>query len=102
MSITSALVLFAVVWFMVFFVVLPLRLRTQGDDGSIVPGTHSSAPSDPQIGRKAKLTTLWALAIWAVIAGVILSGLVTVRDIDVMGRMGPDPAADTDADTDAR
>lgn len=54
MGITSALVLFAVVWFMTFFVVLPLRLTTQGEAGEVVPGTHKSAPADAQIGGGPK------------------------------------------------
>ena len=83
----SAIVLFAVIWSMVFFIVLPLRMQSQGDAGEIVPGTHASAPANAQIGRKAKITTLWALPIWAVIAGTILSGIVTVRDIDWFDRM---------------
>jgi predicted secreted protein len=90
-SITSALVLFAVIWFMVFFVVLPLRLVTQGEDGNIVPGTHASAPSNPHLGRKVRLTTIWAVGLWILIGGTILSGVITVRDIDVMNRMGPAP-----------
>lgn len=85
MGITSALVLFVVIWFMVFFVVLPLRLQTQGEAGEVVRGTHSSAPTDPQLGRKARITTLWALIIFAVVAGVILSGFISVRDMDVFG-----------------
>jgi predicted secreted protein len=84
---TSALVLFAVIWFMVFFIVLPLRLTTQGEDGEIVPGTHASAPADAQIKRKAKITTIWAIGLWIVIAGTILSGLITVRDLDWFDRM---------------
>ncbi|MBO6854325.1 MAG: DUF1467 family protein [Marivivens sp.] len=84
---TSALVLFAVIWFMVFFIVLPLRLTTQGEDGEIVPGTHASAPADAQIKRKAKITTIWAIGLWIVIAGTILSGLITVRDLDWFNRM---------------
>lgn len=91
----SAIVLFAVVWAMVFFVVLPLRMVSQGDEGEIVPGTHASAPADAQIGRKAKITTLWALPIWAIIAGTILSGAITVRDIDWFDRMSP-PSARSD------
>lgn len=89
MSITSALVLFAVIWFMVFFVVLPLRLTTQGESGEVVPGTPSSAPTDPQIGRKARITTFWSVALWIVIATIILTETITVRDFDVMGRMPP-------------
>ena len=87
MGITSAIVLFAVIWFMVFFVVLPLRMQTQGDAGEIVPGTHSSAPADPQLRRKAWLTTIWAIGLWIVIAGTILSGVITVRDLDWFHRM---------------
>ena len=83
----SGLVLFLVIWFMVLFVVLPLRLTTQGEAGEVVPGTHKSAPANAQIGRKAKITTVWALGIWAIVAGTILSGAITVRDLDWFQRM---------------
>jgi len=87
MGITSAIVLFAVVWFMTFFIVLPLRNTTQGDTGDVVPGTHRSAPANADVGRKARITTLIALPIWAVLAFVILSGWITVRDLDWFNRM---------------
>ncbi|MDB4214016.1 DUF1467 family protein [Octadecabacter sp.] len=87
MGITSAVVLFAVVWFMTFFIVLPLQLKTQGEAGEVVPGTHKSAPADAQVGRKARITTYWAIPIWAVLAFVILSGWITVRDLDWFDRM---------------
>lgn len=89
MGITSALVLFAVIWFMVFFVVLPLRITSQSEAGEVVPGTHASAPENPQIGRKARITTIWAVAIWAVVAGVIVSGVISIRDMDYFGTMAP-------------
>ncbi|MFO7805938.1 MAG: DUF1467 family protein [Paracoccaceae bacterium] len=90
MGITSAIVMFAVVWFMTLFVVLPLRLVTQDEAGEVVPGTHKGAPADVQIGRKAKITTYWAIPIWAVICAVIFSGTITVReDLDWFGRMSP-------------
>lgn len=94
MNITSGIVLFAVIWFMVFFVILPLRLKTQGEDGNIVPGTHSSAPADPQMWRRARLTTIWAVGLWILIGGTILSGAISVRDIDVFNRMGPPSASE--------
>ncbi len=86
---TSALVLFAVIWFMVFFIVLPLRLTTQGEDGNVVPGTHVSAPADagPMLKRKAKITTVAAVIVWGLIAGVILSGVISIRDLDWFNRM---------------
>lgn len=89
MGITSAIVMFAVIWWMVFFVVLPLRMVSQGEDGVVVPGTHKSAPANFNFGRKAKLTTIWAVGIWIVFATIILSGAITVRDLDWFDRMPP-------------
>ncbi|MGJ8623203.1 MAG: DUF1467 family protein [Yoonia sp.] len=83
----SGLVLLAVIWTVVFFIVLPLRLKTQGEAGEIVPGTHASSPADFDLKRKAKVTSYFAFPIWIVIAGVILSGVVTVRDFDWFERM---------------
>lgn len=87
MTITAAFVLFAVVWFMVFFIVLPLRLTTQGDAGSVVPGTPAGAPRDEMVGRKARLTTLIAVVVWAILAGIIVSGVISIRDIDMLHRL---------------
>ena len=52
MGITSALVLFAVIWFLVFLVVIPIRLETQGDVGEVEPGTHAGAPANPNLKKK--------------------------------------------------
>ncbi len=87
MTITAAIVLFAVIWFMVFFIVLPLRMVSQDEAGEVVPGTPRSAPADVQIGRKARITTYWAVGLFVVIAAVILSGWISVRDLDWFGRM---------------
>lgn len=89
MSITAIIVLFAVTWFMVFFIVLPLRLTTQGDAGSVVEGTPKSAPLNEIVGKKAKLTTFWAIIVWAALAATITSNVISVRDFDWMGRMPP-------------
>lgn len=89
MSIASALVLFAVIWFMVLFVVLPIRLETQGDVGEKVEGTPPGAPATGfSMKRKLRITTVVALALWIVIASVIIWGGISVRDIDVFNRMG--------------
>ncbi|WP_138467527.1 DUF1467 family protein [Poseidonocella sp. HB161398] len=94
MSITSAIVLYAVLWWLTFFVVLPLRLKTQAETGHVVEGTPQSAPTNPHLKRKALITTGVAALLWAVIGGTILSGVVTVRDIDFMHRMGPAGSAE--------
>jgi predicted secreted protein len=91
-QITSALVLLAVIWFMVLFVVLPLNLRTQSEEGEVVPGTPGSAPTDPRLKRKAKIVTLVSLPIWVVACTIIISGAITVEDFDLFRRFGPQDA----------
>jgi predicted secreted protein len=84
----TGLVLYLVIWFLVLFVVLPIRLETQGDRGEVEPGTPAGAPVNLDMWKKARLVTWVAAIVWAVVAGVILSGVITVRDIDWFGRMG--------------
>lgn len=87
MAITSAIVLYAVVWSMTMFVVLPIGLRTQGDDDDVVPGTQAGAPSNFNVKKTMKTVTIWATLIYVVIAGTILSGVISVSDFDWFNRM---------------
>ena len=85
----SGLVLYAIIWAMTFLVVLPIRIQTQGESGTTVEGTHESAPEQHHLKKKAWITTGVAFVIWAIIATIILTGAITVHDIDWFGRMGP-------------
>ena len=40
--------------------------------------------------------TVAATVVWAVVVGVIMSGAITIRDLDVFGRMNPEPAGGTE------
>lgn len=93
MAITSALVLYAVIWFMTLFVVLPIRLKSQQDTGKIVPGTPSSAPADPQLKKRALIVTLITTVVWAIIFTIIVTDTITVRDFDWMNRLPPEVPA---------
>lgn len=87
MTIASSLVLYAVVWFMTLFVVLPLRLRTQGDEGQVEEGTHASAPANFRPGRTALWVTGVGTVIWAVLAAIIWSGVITIDDLAGLNRL---------------
>ncbi|MEO1397831.1 MAG: DUF1467 family protein [Pseudomonadota bacterium] len=89
MAITSALVLFAVIWFMVLFVVLPLNLTTQSEAQDVVPGTPQSAPMDPKLRRKAWVVTWVTLPLWILACALIISDWVTLSDFDLFTRFGP-------------
>jgi predicted secreted protein len=89
MAITSAIVLFSVIWFMLLLIALPMRMRSQEQDGHIVPGTPASAPVDPMIGKKMIWVTVATFVLWVPLVAFIMSGIVSIHDIDFYNRMGP-------------
>lgn len=89
MAITSALVLFAITWFLTLFIILPLRLKTQGDVGKVARGTPASAPVDPQLKKRALIVTAITVVIWSILMAVILSGVITVEDFDWFDHFDP-------------
>ena len=91
MSITSAIVLFAVIWFMVFLIVIPIRLQDPGRRGP--RGTTAPMPDRPRCTTSQKGVDQHGVSIglWIVIAGIILSGWITVRDLDFLAGWAPRP-----------
>ncbi|MEH6831239.1 MAG: DUF1467 family protein [Sulfitobacter sp.] len=93
----SAIVLYAIVWFMLFLIILPIRVQTQGDLKDIVPGTHAGAPEHHHLGKKALWCTGLSFLIWGAFVAIILSGVISVDDLeDWMGRGAPAAATGTD------
>ena len=87
MSVTSAIVLLAVIWFLTFLIVIPFRIKTQGDLGVVLKGTQAGAPEVHDLRRKAIITTGLSLILWLLITIVIVLEIVTIEDIDFFGRM---------------
>ena len=87
MSVTSAFVLFAVIWFLTFLIVIPFKIKTQGDMGVVLKGTQAGAPEVHDLRKKAIITTSVSLILWLLITIAIVSEIVTIEDIDLFGRM---------------
>lgn len=87
MSITAIIVIFATIWFLALLICLPIGLRTQGEEGTSVPGTPSSAPADPMIRKKVLWATCAAIAIGAPLCLYLTYGGVSIRDLDIWGIM---------------
>ncbi len=88
MGVVTGIVLYAIIWFMTLFIVLQIGVTSQSDAGRRLDGTHGSAPVDPQLKKRFLITSGAAAVIWAMIAGVILSGAITIEDIDLFSRFG--------------
>jgi predicted secreted protein len=87
MNPVSGVVLFLIIWFMTLFVILPLKLKSQGEAGKIVPGTPESAPDNPQIGKRFLIVTIVSVIVFIPIAAIIISGVITIEDLDIFDRM---------------
>ncbi|MDH3666027.1 MAG: DUF1467 family protein [Paracoccaceae bacterium] len=81
MVITSAIVLYCVIWAITFFIVNPLWQTSQSEDGKVVPGTPASAPVDAMIRKKVILTTVVATAGFVGAYLAIIDRWVTIDDI---------------------
>ncbi len=95
MTITAALVVFSVTWFLVFFVMLQLGTVSQGEAGTVVQGTPRGAPAGHVVARKARLTTVIAAILSALIIGIVTSGWISIDDIDIFNRGASAPADGT-------
>jgi predicted secreted protein len=59
-SLTAALALYGVIWWVMIFVVLPFGVRSQGEAGDIIKGSEAGAPVAPLMGQKVLWTTILA------------------------------------------
>lgn len=67
MTLTSAIAIYFVIWWIVLFAVLPFGVRTQEEDESIVPGSNESAPIQPFLLRKAIATTIVSAVVFGIL-----------------------------------
>lgn len=84
MSITSAIVLFCMIWAIVFFMINPLWQTSQHESGEVVPGSAPSAPVDAMLKKKALLTTAIAVVVFALTYVVIEYRWVILDDISFL------------------
>lgn len=83
-SLTSALAIYFVMWWIVLFAVLPFGVRTQQDAGVVVPGSPASAPERPRLARTIIATTVVSAVLFAMFLALVNSGL-SLDDIPLPG-----------------
>ena len=68
-SISTALAIYFVIWWVTLFLTLPFGVRSQHEDGGGPPGTDPGAPILARMGRKLIWTTIISAAIFG--AGIL-------------------------------
>jgi predicted secreted protein len=69
-SLSTALAIFFLIWWLVLFAVLPWGVRSQEESGAIAPGTDPGAPAIPKLKAKLVWTTLVSGFVFALCAVV--------------------------------
>ena len=64
MTITTALAVFFLIWWVTLFAILPWGVKSQHESGEMTPGTDPGAPTSARLGRKLLWTTLVAAVIY--------------------------------------
>lgn len=86
MSLSLSLATYFIVWWLTLFMVLPFGVKTQEEEGEIVPGSVESAPAVPHILKKGLITSIIAGFIFAIIYSVYTYDLLSVDDIPFLPR----------------
>ena len=81
MSITTAIAIYFLIWWVVLFAVLPFGVRSQEEQGEIASGTDPGAPAVPRLLAKVAWTTLVATIVFGICSVLYLKGLVTLASL---------------------
>ena len=86
MTITNGIVLYAVLWFLALYMILPLFVKNQEEAGEVAPGTSPGAPDQPLMKKKLIWATVAATVLWVIAFAVIESGVISIDDISFLTR----------------
>ena len=77
MNLFSAFVVWLIIWWLTLFIILPIGIRGQAEEGDIVEGSEPGAPHTLDIKRKFIQTTIIASVIWLLTCLLIVSGVIS-------------------------
>jgi predicted secreted protein len=81
MDFVFCLAIYTFIWWITLFAVLPFGVRTQHEDGNIVPGTPESAPAQQRMVRIFLINTLVASVVFAIVYVIISYRLISPENI---------------------
>jgi predicted secreted protein len=78
---TTILAIYFIVWWLVFFTVLPWGIRSQGEHGDVVRGTDPGAPTVHGLRIKLVWTTAVATIVFAAFYWAFVTKAVAFDDL---------------------
>ena len=81
MSITGSIVVYVIIWWIVFFSVLPIGIKhSEKPFDNNLEGIDPGAPKNPNIFKKFLYTTLITTVIFAVIYYIVVNDYFNLRE----------------------
>ncbi len=81
MNIGGAIVIYVIIWWLVFFALLPMGVTSRWestDDG--VEGADPGAPQNPDLKRKAVRASVIAAGLSVIVIFIIMSGVINFKE----------------------
>ena len=75
-GIVNGLVVFLIVWWLFFFTMLPIGVRSQEEGGDVVSGSEPGAPQAPNMKQKMWWTTIATSIAWILYFIITESGVL--------------------------
>lgn len=76
LSVVGAFGLYFVIWWILLFAILPVRVQSQAELGTVVAGTDPGAPASPALRERAVWTSIVAALVFVALAALFpLAGL---------------------------
>ena len=81
MGITGSIIVYVLIWWMIFFSVLPLGIQSNKEKfKESVGGIDPGAPNNPKMGKKFLITTIITTLIFIVIYYLVKFNLLNLRE----------------------
>ena len=81
MSITGSIIVYVMIWWIIFFSVLPLGIKSNKEVfNESIEGTDPGAPKNPKIGKKFLITTIITSILFIIIYYTVELGFFNLRN----------------------
>ena len=81
MGITGSIIVYVSIWWMIFFSVLPVGIKSKKEKfKERIDGIDPGAPNNPKIGKKFLITTIITSIIFSVIYYLVKFNLLNLRE----------------------
>ncbi len=79
MSITSAIAIYVIIWWLVLFMILPFGARSKISTADVAEGHDAGAPTRPMMWKKILATTVVSLVVFGIFYFAYTGGYINLN-----------------------